>query len=192
MKRVAIYCRVSTQHQTAESQQFELRRFCQLRGFEIHREYLDVTSGSKSDRPALNQLLADSKKRRFDAVLVFRFDRMARSTSHLLNLLNEFNALKVDFISFQENIDTSTPMGQAMFTIIAAMAQLERDIIRERVLAGIQAARAKGTKLGRPKLRQETQAQALRDKGLSIRQIAKQLNTSIGSVQRSIKSTKRT
>ena len=102
--------------------------------------------------PALNELMNDDKKRRFDVVLVWRFDRFARSTRHLINALEEFKNLGIDFVSFQENIDTSSPLGSAIFTIISAVAQLERDIIAERVKAGLRRAKENGKKLGRPKV----------------------------------------
>jgi len=119
----------------------------------------------------------DARKRRFDAVLVWRFDRFARSTRHLVTALEDFRHLGIDFISFQENIDTSSPMGKAMFTIVSAIAELEADIIRERVIAGIANARAKGKRLGRPSADvDQEQVQRLRDGGLTIRAIADRLN----------------
>jgi DNA invertase Pin-like site-specific DNA recombinase len=120
--------------------------------------------------------MEDAKKRRFDVVLVWRFDRFARSTRHLILALEEFRHLKIDFISYQENIDTSSPLGSAIFTIISAVAQLERDIIAERVKAGLRRARANGKQLGRPKKKlPSAQVQRLREKGLSIRAISSQL-----------------
>lgn len=192
MKRVAIYCRVSTAQQNIDSQIHELKRFCLQRNLHIFNEYIDKTSGAKSDRPSLNILMADARKRKFDLVLVFRFDRMARSASHLLNVLNEFKSLGVDFISYQENIDTTTALGQAMFTIIGAMAQLERDIIRERVMAGLQAAKHRGKKLGRPSKRNDSLILNYYNKGYSFRKIAKSLNISLSSVQRCIEHQKNT
>lgn len=127
----------------------DLRAFCLARKITIVREYVDAgQSGTKSSRPKLDELMNDARKRKLDAVLCWRFDRFARSTRHLLLALEEFRSLGVQFISYQENIDTGTPLGQAIFTIISAVAQLERDLICERVSAGIRNARAKGKRLG--------------------------------------------
>ena len=151
-KRIAVYARVSTSDQSTESQLLDLRRYVRERGWDIFKEYVDEgISGTKDSRPALNELMDDARKRRFDVVLVWRFDRFARSTKHLILALEEFKNLGVDFVSFQENIDTSSPLGSAIFTIISAVAQLERDIIAERVKAGLRRARENGKKLGRPR-----------------------------------------
>ncbi len=152
--RVALYARVSTRDQSTDSQLLDLRRYVRERGWNIFKEYVDEgISGTKDSRPALNELMDNAKKRRFDVVLVWRFDRFARSTQHLINALEEFKNLKIDFVSYQENIDTSSPLGSAIFTIISAVAQLERDIIAERVKAGLRRARENGKKLGRPKVK---------------------------------------
>ena len=136
-------------------------------------------SGSKEKRPALDQLMADAKRRRFDAVLVARFDRFARSTRHLIQALEEFNALGVDFISLSESIDTSTPMGKMVFTIISAVAELERSLIRERVVMGLHKARQQGKKLGRPRLSVDVQRlRKLKSEGLSLRAIARETGIS--------------
>ena len=149
--RVALYARVSTSDQTTESQLLDLRRYIRDRGWQPFNEYTDDgISGTKDSRPALNQLMDDACKRRFDVVLVWRFDRFARSTKHLILALEEFRNLGIDFVSYQENIDTSSPLGGAIFTIISAVAQLERDIIAERVKAGLRRARERGKRLGRP------------------------------------------
>ena len=152
--RVDIYARVSTCEQSTDSQLLDLRRYTKERGWQLYREYTDNgVSGTKDSRPALNELMNDAKKRHFDAVLVWRFDRFARSTKHLILALGEFRNLSIDFVSFQENIDTSSPLGSAIFTIISAVAQLERDIIAERVKAGLRRAKKNGKKLGRPKVK---------------------------------------
>jgi len=141
--RAAIYARVSTKDQSCDMQLRDLRTYCTARGLEVAREYVDIgQSGAKDSRPELNALMADARKRKIDLIIVWRFDRFARSTKHLLLSLEEFRSLGVQFISYNENIDTSSPLGQALFTIISAVAQLERDLIRERVTAGIRAARA--------------------------------------------------
>jgi len=178
--RVALYARVSTTDQSTDSQLLDLRRYVSERDWNIFKEYVDEgISGTKDSRPALNQLMNDAKKRRFDVVLVWRFDRFARSTKHLILALEEFKNLGVDFVSYQENIDTSSPLGSAIFTIISAVAQLERDIIAERVKAGLRRARENGKKLGRPKASVDTEKiHSLRSKGLSLRAIAKETGVS--------------
>ena len=138
MKKVAIYCRVSTTEQNVEMQLTQLRPFAQQRGYEIYKEYIDNgQSGAKESRPALDDLMNAARKRQFDIVLCYRFDRFARSAKFLALTLSEFQELGIDFMSYSENIDTSSTMGKAMFTIISAMAELQRNIIRERVKAGI-------------------------------------------------------
>ena len=128
--RAAIYARVSTSEQSPELQLRDLRQYAEARGLESS-EYVDSGySGAKQNRPALDRLMDDARKRRFDCILVWRFDRFARSTKHLLLALEEFRSLGVQFISYQENIDTTSPLGQALFTIVSAVAQLERDLIR--------------------------------------------------------------
>ncbi len=151
--KVALYARVSTDDkgQDPELQLRELREHCQLRGWEVYAEYVDCVSGTKESRPQLNKLMADAKRRRFKAVLVWKFDRFARSVSHLLRALGEFKALGIDFVSLTQGIDTSTPMGKMVFTILGSFAELEHDLISERVVAGMRNARAKGTHLGRPR-----------------------------------------
>ncbi len=180
MKRIAIYARVSTTDQSTESQLLDLRRYTRERGWTIFKEYCDNgVSGTKDSRPALNVLMNDAKKRRFDVVLVWRFDRFARSTKHLILALEEFKNLGVDFVSFQENIDTSSPLGSAIFTIISAVAQLERDIIAERVKAGLRRAKENGKKLGRPESEVDLrELRRLRARGLSLRAIADQVGIS--------------
>ena len=148
--RIAIYARVSTKDQSCELQLPDLRSYCAARRFEAVREYVDVgQSGAKESRPELNKLMDDARKRQFDAIVVWRFDRFARSTKQPLRALEEFSFLGIQFMSYQENIDTSSPLGQAFFTIVSGVAQLERDLIRERVSAGIRNARANGKRLGR-------------------------------------------
>jgi DNA invertase Pin-like site-specific DNA recombinase len=182
---VAIYARVSTKDQSCEMQVRDLRTYCAARGFTIVREYIDIgVSGGKDSRPQLNELMADARKRKVDSILVWRFDRFARSTKHLLLALEEFRSLGIQFVSYQENIDTTSPLGQALFTIVSAVAQLERDLIRERVSAGIRNARACGKQLGRPKRIVNRDAICrLRQDGLSLRQIAKTLGVGYGTVR---------
>jgi len=183
-RRLALYARVSTTDQTTANQLPDLRRYVKQRGWAVTAEYVDHgISGAKASRPQLDQLMADGKQRRFDVVLVWRFDRFARSTQHLLAALEEFRALGIDFVSLHEAIDTSTPMGKMVFTICAAVAELERSIIVERVRAGIKRAQAEGTVVGRPRAAVDhRQVQQLRRDGLSVRAIAGRLNVSKSTV----------
>src|SRR5215475_10996973 len=136
--RVALYGRVSTAEQNTEMQLGELRAYCQRRQWQVAEEFTDSgVSGSKESRPALNRLLADAKRRRFDAVLVYRYDRFARSLRQLVNALAEFDALGIHFISLHEGVDTSTPNGRLVFGIFASIAEFERELIRGRVLSGL-------------------------------------------------------
>jgi DNA invertase Pin-like site-specific DNA recombinase len=187
-KRVALYARVSTSngHQDPEMQLRELREFIERRGWQVAEVYTDAgVSGAKASRPALNRLMVDAGRRRFDVVIVWRFDRFARSVSHLLRALEQFQALGIDFISLSENVDTSTPTGKMVFTILGAVAELERSLIVERVRAGLRNARAKGKKLGRPRVKvDESRVKALRDSGASWRAIAQQLDLTLGTVRR--------
>ncbi len=187
--RVALYARVSTTDQSTDSQLLDLRRYVRERGWNIFKEYVDEgISGTKDSRPALNELMNDAKKRRFDVVLVWRFDRFARSTKHLILALEEFKNLGIDFVSYQENIDTSSPLGSAIFTIISAVAQLERDIIAERVKAGLRRAKENGKKLGRPRAEvSKGEIYRLHSHGLSLRKIATQLNISKSTVAKYLK-----
>ncbi len=188
--RAAIYARVSTngKGQDVEMQLRDLRSYTQAMGIDIFKEYVDSgVSGRKDKRPSLDLLMNDARKKRFGVVLVWRFDRFARSTKHLVTALEEFKHLGIDFISYKENIDTSSPMGKAMFTITSAIAELEADLIKERVLAGIANARAKGVKLGRPSVEVDTeQLIALRRERASIRQIAKKMNLTKSIVHKSL------
>ena len=132
----------------------ELREYCERRGWNVVAEYVDIgISGAKDRRPELDKLMADARRRRFDVVAVWRFDRFARSVRHLLRALDEFQALRIDFVSLTEALDTSTPSGRMTFTVLGAVAELERSLIAERVRAGLRNARARGVRLGRPKAR---------------------------------------
>jgi DNA invertase Pin-like site-specific DNA recombinase len=183
--RVAIYARVSTKDQSCDLQVRDLKTYCRARKLAVFREYIDSgESGAKDSRPKLNELMADARKRRFDAILVWRFDRFARSTKHLLLALEEFRSLGIQFISYQENIDTTSPLGQALFTIVSAVAQLERDLIRERVSAGIRHARACGKQLGRPRrIVSHDELVRLKGEGHSLREIARRLHIGYGTVR---------
>jgi DNA invertase Pin-like site-specific DNA recombinase len=188
--KAALYTRVSTNDQSVEMQSSDLKRYCDQRGLEVYKEYSDKgISGTKDKRPGLDELMADARKRKFDAVLCWRFDRFARSTRHLIISLEEFRNLDIDFISYQENIDTSSPLGKAMFTIVSAIAELERNILLERVRAGLKRAKENGRILGRPKRLDldVKELQKMRKKGLSFRQIAKRVKACPATVYKSLK-----
>ncbi len=191
--KTAIYARISTNNgsQSPEMQLDALREYCQARRLVIFKEYVDEgISGAKDKRPALNQLMDDAKKRKFDIVLVWKFDRFARSTKHLITALEEFKALGIDFISYSENIDTSTPMGKTMFTIVGAIAELERSLICERVKAGLQAAIKRGKRLGRPGKKIDLRKfNMLRSNGLSVHAAAAYLDIPITTAYRLAKKT---
>jgi DNA invertase Pin-like site-specific DNA recombinase len=190
--RCGIYARVSTvgNGQSPEMQLRELREYCERRGWQIAGEYVDVgISGANDSRPELNRMMADAHKRRFDVVYVWKFDRFARSVSHLLRALETFKALGIEFCSFSEQLDTSTPAGKMVFTVLGAVAELERSLIAERVRAGIRNARAKGKKLGRPRVIVDAaQVAALRAQGDSWPSIARSLGVSVGKVWQAARS----
>jgi DNA invertase Pin-like site-specific DNA recombinase len=171
----------------------DLRAYCTARQLDVVREYVDTgQSGTKDSRPELNELMSAARKRKIDAIIVWRFDRFARSTKHLLLALEEFRGLGVQFISYQENIDTGTPLGQALFVIIAAIAELERGLICERVTAGIRNARANGKRLGRPRQYVDRdRIEEMQSSGLSLRQIAAALGIGYGTVRERLQSTER-
>ena len=164
----------------------DLQEFCKLREFQLVDSYIDEgVSGSKDSRPELNRLMADARKRRFDAVLVWKLDRFGRSLKHLVNALAEFQALGIAFISFKESLDMTTPAGRLMFGVIAAMAEFERDLIRERTKAGVAFARSKGKHIGRPKLSVESgDIVRLLGAGLSQRAVGRELGISEATVRR--------
>jgi DNA invertase Pin-like site-specific DNA recombinase len=153
-KRAALYARVSSTDQNPAMQSRELREYCKLRGWKIYDEYVDRgISGAKDSRPQLDRLMSDAHRRRFGVVAVWRFDRAARSVSHLLRALETFRSLGIEFVSLSEQIDTTTPAGKMVFTVLGAVAELERSLIAERVRAGLRNAKARGLRLGRPPLR---------------------------------------
>src|SRR6476660_9703946 len=164
----------------------ELREYCKHRGWKVSSEYVDVgISGSKDSRPELNRLMADAHKRRFDVVCVWKFDRFARSVSHLLRALETFKALGIEFCSFSEQMDTSTPAGKMVFTVLGAVAELERSLIVERVKAGLRNARAKGKRLGRPKRVVDARRIAtLRAQGVGWKRIAAEMGIGVGTLYR--------
>lgn len=189
--RAAIYARVSTNHgQAPEMQTREVREYLDRRGWQLAGEYVDVgISGSKEKRPELDRLMSDAHKRRFDVVAVWKFDRFARSVSHLLRALETFQSLGINFVSLSESLDTSTPAGKMVFTVLGAVAELERSLIAERVKAGLRNARAKGKRLGRPQVSVDARRVAdLREAGQSWPQIAKEMSCGVGTAFRAYQS----
>src|SRR5688572_3992503 len=184
VKRVAIYARVSTtQGQTCESQLLELRRYVQARGWTA-KEYVDEgVSGAKDRRPALDAMLNDAKRRRFDVVVCWRLDRLGRNLKHLITLLEELQSLGVAFVSLAEGIDATTPAGRLQLHILGAIAEFERERIRERILAGLERARRDGKRLGRPKARVPLE-HLQRLHGLSSAVAAERLGVSRSTIKR--------
>jgi DNA invertase Pin-like site-specific DNA recombinase len=188
MKRAVLYARVSTFDQKPETQLLDLRRLAEQRGFEVVYEYTDKISGVKAKRPALDQLLATAHRREFDVVLVWAADRLARSVRHFLEVLDTLNHLGIEFVSFRENLDTGGPLGRAVVVIVSAVAELERNLIIERVRAGLRRAKLEGRRLGRKPLEIDRTA-LVRDRarGLSLAQLAKAYRISRTSVARTLK-----
>ena len=186
----AIYARVSTNngHQNPEMQLRELREFCQRRGWQIHGEYTDNgVSGAREHRPQLDRLLADCRKRLVDAVVVYRYDRFARSLRQLVNALEEFRALGIGFVSLHEGVDTSTPNGRLVFGIFASIAEFERELIRDRVRSGLALAKSRGRRLGRPRVVVDASKVArLRAQGESWAAISEGLGIGKGTAQRAV------
>jgi len=188
-KRVGLYARVSTNNgQDPEVQLRELREFCQRRGFEITEEFVDRgISGSRERRPALDKLMVSCRKRLVDAVVVYRYDRFARSLRQLVNALEDFRCLGVDFISIHEGVDTSTANGRLVFGIFASISEFERELIRDRVRSGLAAAKAKGKHVGRPRVPVNASTVALlRQQGRSWAEITRETGISKGTAQRAL------
>jgi DNA invertase Pin-like site-specific DNA recombinase len=158
----------------------EIREYVERRGWKLAGEYVDAgVSGTKESRPELDRLMAEAHKRRFDVVVVWKFDRFARSVSHLLHALDTFNALGIHFVSLSESVDTSTPAGKMVFTVLGAVAELERSLIVERVKSGLRNARANGQTLGRPRMNVDVKTVRARLKaGESLRAVARSLKVS--------------
>jgi DNA invertase Pin-like site-specific DNA recombinase len=184
-KRAAIYTRVSTIDQHPETQLYDLREMAKQRGYDVVGEYSDKISGAKQKRPGLDQLLADARRHKFDVVLVWAFDRVARSVRHFLEILDELNHLGIEFVSFRENIDTGGPLGRAMVVIVGAIAELEKNLIVERVRAGMRRARLEGRQIGRSPLKIDREG-LIRDRrsGMSLSQVAKKHRVSRATVCR--------
>jgi DNA invertase Pin-like site-specific DNA recombinase len=189
-KRVALYARVSTDKQTCENQLNELRSIAERMQFIIVDEFIDEgISGATSSRPALDALMKSATQRRFDMVMCWSIDRLGRSLQNLIEILNELQSLKVDLFFMQQGMDTSTSAGRMMFSIFGALAEFERNLIRERVIAGQQRAISQGVKMGRPSKMNDGMKNAiklLRERGIGIKQIARELKIGIGTVYSAI------
>jgi len=188
--RAALYCRCSTsQHQSPDMQLRELREYCSRRGWHVAGEWIDLgVSGSRESRPQLNRLLSACRQRKADAVVVYRYDRFARSLRHLVNALDEFRSLGVEFVSLHEGVDTSTPNGRLIFGIFASIAEFEKELIRERVKSGLEAAKSRGKKLGRPKRSIDISlVQKLRQKpGATWESVAREMSIPLSSLYRAV------
>ena len=187
--RCAIYTRCSSVGQQTDSQEHELHEFAERRGWTVARVFSDHMSGARESRPALNEMLKNCRQRKIDVVLVWKFDRFARSVKQLVTTLHEFQDLGIDFVSLTEQIDTSTAMGKMTFHVLGAVAELERSLIAERTVAGLREARRKGKRLGRPPviLNSDLIARIKADRmngRLSLRSLAKKHGVKLWSVQR--------
>ena len=179
LTRVALYMRVSTIQQKIDSQRKGLLEYVQNHGYKITKEYIDIgLSGAHKDRPELVNLLKDAQIRKFDIVLVWKFDRFARSVSHLLEALEQFDHLDIGFISVTDHVDTKSPQGKAMFGMLAVLAELERDIHKERIIAGMENAKNNGVILGRP-LTSEAKIKEIQD-------LAEETEMSINAIHESV------
>ena len=188
MKKVAIYARVSTDKQTCENQLIELRAVAERCGYNIVQEFVDSgISGAKgrADRPALDAMMKAANQRKFDMILVWSIDRLGRSLQNLVELLNDLQSMRVDLMFLQQGMDISTSSGRMMFSIFGALAEFERNLIRERVIAGQNRAKARGVKMGRPSKMNDglrSAIQLLRENGMGIKQIAKEVGVGVGTV----------
>ena len=190
MKRAALYMRVSTVDQHPENQVHDLHQFAAQRGFQIVHEYTDKISGSRPRRPGLDQLMADARRGEFDVLLIWSCDRLARSVKHFLEVLDEMNRLNIEFVSFRENLDTGGPLGRAVVVIISAIAELERNLIIERVRAGMRRAKLEGRHIGRRPLEIDRDS-VVRDRlnGMSLTEVAKNHGISRALVSKILKQT---
>jgi DNA invertase Pin-like site-specific DNA recombinase len=187
--KCAAYVRVSTTDQSTKAQESELKEYITNRGWSLVRIYADQVSGVKSTRPALNQLLSDARRRKFSCVAVTRIDRLGRSVSHLLEVMETLRALDIRFLALSESIDTSTAAGMMVFTVLAAVASLERSILVERVKSGLEHAKRRGVRLGRPAIKnldaaEVSKIRAERRKGATLRALARTHGTSLWSVHK--------
>ena len=192
MKRAAVYLRVSTLDQHPETQLHDLKALAEPRGFQVVHVYEDRCSGARASRPGLDRLLADARRGKFEVVVVWACDRLARSVTHFLQVLDELNHLGIEFVSFREQLDTGGPLGRAMVVIISAIAELERNLIVERVKAGLRRARLEGRQIGRPSLSVDREALGRdRERGLSLTELAELHHVSKSTVSRALNDARR-
>jgi len=191
-KKIGIYVRVSTSDQSTDLQEREVLAYVKARGWSQITVYEDKLSGTHDNRPMLKKLLSDARQRKLDVVICWKLDRLFRSLKGLILTLQEFQELGVAFISLRDNLDLTTATGRLMAHILGAFGEFEASVIRERVVAGLANAKARGRVLGRPRRRDDEKIGVLRSQGLSIRQIARQLGISKGAVQRSLTSVPKT
>ena len=192
MKRAVFYVRVSTLDQHPETQLHDLQALAESRGFQVVQVYEDRSSGARASRPGLDRLLADARRGKFEVVVVWACDRLARSVTHFLQVLDELNHLGIEFVSFREQLDTGGPLGRAMVVIISAIAELERNLIVERVKAGLRRARLEGRRIGRPSLSVDREALGRdRERGLSLTELAELHHVSKSTVSRALYNTRR-
>jgi DNA invertase Pin-like site-specific DNA recombinase len=186
--RAAIYVRVSTTDQHPEAQLHPLREYAEARGFDVVDEYIDHgVSGAKDSRPALDRMMTAARRRDLDVIVTVKLDRLARSVQHLVGMASELEALGVDLVVRDQAIDTSTPTGKLTFHVLAALAEFERDLIRERTHAGLELARKRGKRFGRPLAtdsKQRARIIRLRTSGHSLRAIADRVGVGRGTVER--------
>jgi DNA invertase Pin-like site-specific DNA recombinase len=186
-KSAAIYARVSTDKQKVDMQLNELREFVARSGWTIYSEYIDQSfTGTNTNRPAFLEMMEAARKRKFDVLVVWKLDRLSRSLKDLINTLDELGSCGIDFVSYDNNLDTSTPTGKLVFQIVGAVAEFEKDIIKERVIAGLANARLKGKRLGRPPKGEDIyeKAKIMRSEGLSFRKIGKELGVDEGTIRK--------
>ncbi|MGK5088968.1 recombinase family protein [Bdellovibrionota bacterium FG-2] len=186
LKKIGIYLRVSTAEQSTELQESEIKAYLKSRGWADFKLYEDKATGTNNNRPQLKALLQDARQRKVDIIVVWKLDRFARSLKDLITMLQELTELGVAFVSLKDQMDLTTSAGRLMLHLIGAFAEFEASLIKERVRAGIQNAKAKGTKLGRPTQINLTKALELRAQGLSLGKIAKQMGISKSCVHKSL------
>lgn len=189
-KAAAIYARVSTDKQKVDMQLNELRQFVARSGWTIYKKYIDQSfTGANTNRPTFSAMLEAARKRKFHVLVVWRIDRLSRSLKDLINTLDEVGSYGIDFISYDNNLDTPTPAGKLVFQIVGTVAEFEKDIIRERVVAGLDSARRKGTRLGRPPVPDDLYKRAvnLRSQGLSFRKVGQALGIDEGTIRKRLK-----
>jgi DNA invertase Pin-like site-specific DNA recombinase len=191
LKRIAIYARVSTDRQSTESQLSTLREYIKKREWNLFKEYIDEGfTGSNTKRPAFNEMMADAKKRRFDVLLVYKLDRLSRSLKDLIITLDDLKSTGIDFVSYDNSLDTTTPTGRLIFHVVGSVAEFEREIIKERVKTGLENARRKGKRLGRPPVSSALveEAKRLRSQGMPYRKIGLQLGIPESTVRANLTS----